>query len=259
MGFESTETLSQRPALTYPLIRRGGCGACHSMNVLSPCVQFFVGAVALLSAMVTVDRLYHYYVTAYFKWIIRKDPLDEFPATPLPPDMVYAYARTPSPASRCELRLASVYHVRSHAHISWIFASCHIRLTNATHLVRTAQERYWKLYPNVVVTLPMFNEEHVRLRCCLLSASARLAHRHQTNRWTHTNSHKSRRVLRALGSEVAQAGCRGARHPLALHGLPLLRKPHNTSRPPSRPLTAPLTAPPPACAVGMREHHRRGL
>ena len=58
------------------------------MNVLSPFVQFFVGAVALLSAMVTVDRLYHYYVTAYFKWIIRKDPLDDFPGTPLPTDMV---------------------------------------------------------------------------------------------------------------------------------------------------------------------------
>ena len=42
------------------------------------------------------------------------------------------------------------------------------------HLVRTAQERYWKLYPKVVVTLPMFNEEHVRLRClCFASAGAR--------------------------------------------------------------------------------------
>lgn len=79
-----------------------------SMNVLSPFVQFFVGAVALLSAMVTVDRLYHYYVTAYFKWIIRKDPLDDFPATPLPPDMVcgraYAVSSGASLPATCKRR-----------------------------------------------------------------------------------------------------------------------------------------------------------
>jgi hypothetical protein len=67
------------------------------MNFLSPFIQFLVAVVALLSAMVTVDRLYHYYVTVYFKFIARKDPLDDYPTTPLPRDMVRQIHSTSSP------------------------------------------------------------------------------------------------------------------------------------------------------------------
>ena len=80
----------------------------------------------------------------------------------------------PSPAS---IAIATVTRKRArilYTHTSSRTSSGYHLPSIHKHLVRTAQERYWKLYPKVVVTLPMFNEEHVRLRClCFASAGAR--------------------------------------------------------------------------------------
>ena len=54
-------------------------------NVLLPLVQFMVEFVPFLSPMVTCDCLYRFYVTIYYKILLRPNYLDEtYSSTPLP-------------------------------------------------------------------------------------------------------------------------------------------------------------------------------
>jgi hypothetical protein len=55
---------------------------------LSPLVQVLIGLVAFLSAMVTTDRLYHFYTALYYKHVAKGRPEDKYSSTPLPRDMV---------------------------------------------------------------------------------------------------------------------------------------------------------------------------
>lgn len=53
------------------------------ISFISPVLQIMVGVSAFLSSLVAADRLFHFYVTLYWK-ILRIRPEAEYSATPLP-------------------------------------------------------------------------------------------------------------------------------------------------------------------------------
>jgi len=53
------------------------------VNMISPILQFFVGILAMLSALVASDRLFHCYVALYWRYCTRRKALDRFKCTPL--------------------------------------------------------------------------------------------------------------------------------------------------------------------------------
>ena len=48
------------------------------VNILTPILQFFVGLLALLSAMVAADRFFHCYTAVYWRNLSRRNALDRF-------------------------------------------------------------------------------------------------------------------------------------------------------------------------------------
>lgn len=48
------------------------------VNILTPILQFFVGLLALLSAMVAADRFFHCYTAVYWRNLTRRNALDRF-------------------------------------------------------------------------------------------------------------------------------------------------------------------------------------
>ena len=53
-------------------------------SIIIPFLHVFVGLTAFLSAMVASDRLYHYYVAVYWKYVSKVRPEDAYRHSPLP-------------------------------------------------------------------------------------------------------------------------------------------------------------------------------
>eukprot|EP00976_Prorocentrum_cordatum_P112639 1195569-Prorocentrum_minimum.AAC.11 len=64
-------------------------------------LQFAIGVVAFLSAMVTTDRIYHFYTALYFRHWVKTRPEDQYPIQPLPRDMVRPDAQEQFIIPRC--------------------------------------------------------------------------------------------------------------------------------------------------------------
>jgi beta-mannan synthase len=60
-------------------------------GVLLPLLHFMVGCTAFLSAMVASDRLYHYYVAFYWRYVSRISPEAAFPPAALPDPLSEAH------------------------------------------------------------------------------------------------------------------------------------------------------------------------